>query len=218
MPRSEYRLCFTKGTESVCGLAFLNELAARQRHDRYTGEKMTNTFHDTCDTSFDKYSEYLETHIANVQKAYEWLKENTSVSKDYDFSNHDASKYSKEEFEGYAEYFYGSGRNNIYYEWLHHIHHNPHHWEYWVLPDDEERGYSLYLPMPEEYIVEMICDWMSFGIAKNDPYELFDYWKVQQSRISIHPLSLKRVAEILGEIRLVLDAQDDGNNKTERNL
>ncbi len=47
--------------------------------------------------------------------------------------------------------------------WLHHLHNNPHHWQYWVMPPefnpdgDHDNGC---LKMPEEYVLEMIADWM----------------------------------------------------------
>lgn len=54
--------------------------------------------------------------------------------------------------------------------WLHHQKSNPHHWQYWVLINDED-GISA-LRMPTEYVYEMVADWDGAGRAitgKSDP-------------------------------------------------
>ena len=47
--------------------------------------------------------------------------------------------------------------------WLKHIHRNPHHWQYWVLREDN--GGNKTLQMPGKYIDEMISDWNGAGMA-----------------------------------------------------
>lgn len=78
---------------------------------------------------------------------------------------HDRSKYSDEEYIPYIEYFYGTKSKKIdtefNYAWLHHIHNNPHHWQYWVLKHDDKPEEAL--EMPYEYIIEMFCDHWSFS-------------------------------------------------------
>lgn len=37
--------------------------------------------------------------------------------------------------------------------WLHHIHHNKHHWEFWCDPKDGKVA-----PIEDKYIKEMVCD------------------------------------------------------------
>lgn len=54
--------------------------------------------------------------------------------------------------------------------WLHHQKVNPHHWQYWVLINDEDG--TVPLEMPENFILEMIADWDGAGRAitgKSDP-------------------------------------------------
>jgi hypothetical protein len=54
--------------------------------------------------------------------------------------------------------------------WLHHQKYNPHHWQYWVVINDEDG--TVALPMPTVYIREMVADWDGAGRAitgKSDP-------------------------------------------------
>lgn len=54
--------------------------------------------------------------------------------------------------------------------WNSHQKHNPHHWQYWILINDEDGMQSL--PMPEKYVREMLADWEGAGKAitgKADP-------------------------------------------------
>lgn len=116
-----------------------------------------------------KYNNYIKEHRANIVKGLEWFEENLPeylTSEIYRLvENHDMSKLSEEEFSPYAEYFYldGEDKNSdaFDYAWLHHIHNNPHHWQYWVLINDEDGTKAL--EMPKEYVIEMILDWWSFS-------------------------------------------------------
>ena len=94
-----------------------------------------------------KYDAYLQEHIANVGVAFDWIKEHIpeltkNVSEHGPHFAHDNSKYTAKEYEAYDAYFYGGRRNNkveedFKFAWLHHIHNNPHHWQHWVLINDE---------------------------------------------------------------------------------
>ena len=74
---------------------------------------------------------------------------------------HDESKSSAEEYGPYVDYFYGARDSEtdkrFNRAWLHHIHRNPHHWQHWVLLQDD--GSEECLDMPYWYIVEMVADW-----------------------------------------------------------
>lgn len=76
---------------------------------------------------------------------------------------HDLSKFSPAEFLPYSRRFFSDKKNPEElawkYAWLHHQHRNRHHWNYWVV-DQSSRGA---LPMPREYLVEMVCDWRAFS-------------------------------------------------------
>ena len=169
-----------------------------------------------------EYDVYLEQHIANVNKAAEWLCnhfpevgeaiEAWKSGGGYIFANHDKSKFSEEEYAPYDDYFYGEKTEAVEkafnYAWLHHIHHNPHHWQYWVLQNDDEPEETL--EMPYEYVVEMICDWWSFSFAKGNPMEIFD-WYEQHKHMKLHDNTRKLVEDFLKRIREELEKEDNAN-------
>lgn len=162
-----------------------------------------------------KYDAYLNDHIENVNKAFSYLK---PYLKKYDviisdalienlekrIEKHDASKFDKQEYDAYADYFFGSKpvltetKRKFDYAWLHHIKHNSHHWQAWVIPGDKA------LEMPTSYVVEMICDWWSFGLSKGMPLEIFDWYKEHKDEMQLHPNTLKLVNELLGLVKLVI--------------
>lgn len=123
-----------------------------------------------------EYLKYIDTHISKVQKVFEKHGKELcmSIGANYDstaaaIEDHDTSKYSEEEFNGYRAEFYPYDEEDNKSErvkrefkkaWLHHIHCNAHHPEHWILIDDD--GSRVIFDMPPEEIVCMICDWESF--------------------------------------------------------
>jgi NACalpha-BTF3-like transcription factor len=101
---------------------------------------------------------------------------------------HDLSKFSPSEWGPYAEYFYG-GEHKTFDElmlasldtyecwemskegveeafdraWLHHQHHSPHHWQYYVLREDS--GATKVLEIPKAFRKELLADWKGAGRA-----------------------------------------------------
>lgn len=161
-----------------------------------------------------KYNQYLQEHKANVAKAFYWLLENTPylIVGDYErqiTADHDASKSDPEEYEAYDEYFYGDNKSNEVKEqfnkaWLHHIHNNPHHWQYWILTGDDPKEGELVLDMPYNYIVEMVCDMWSFGFKENNLNEIFDYYNEHKKWMKLSDDTRGLVQYILSEIKKVL--------------
>lgn len=178
------------------------------------------------------YDKYLEEHISGVKKAYEWLKkhmpdefEDIDSVKNWDISEHDKSKFSEEEYEAYDAYFYGNKTAKVMKEfdkaWLHHIHNNPHHWQYWILIEDDPkptvevpRGVSSgnyptiintntfkCLEIPKHYILEMISDWWSFSWKTGNLFEIFDWYENHRGTIHMNQKSRDDVERILGKIR-----------------
>ena len=142
-----------------------------------------------------QYDEYLINHIQNVKNGLEWMKlslfDKLNIKEkdfrdliDVTIENHDESKYSEEEYIPYMYYFYSEEQNKwldrFNHAWLHHIHNNPHHWQHWVLYEDE--GNSFALDMPMHYIIEMICDWWAFSWSSNNLYEIFDWYKEHRDK------------------------------------
>lgn len=162
------------------------------------------------------YNEYLHDHIANVRKGHDWLvshniigSEGKDVLSEDDLIVHDISKYSEAEYTPYDNYFYGNKSYAVTkafnYAWLHHIHHNPHHWQYWVLQHDDEP--EEVLEMPYKFIVEMICDWWSFSWKSGNLYEIFD-WYEKHKNMKLHPNTRKIVEGILDDIKKELDKEN----------
>lgn len=129
----------------------------------------------------EKYKQYIIDHKRRVKQFADWMKENLPEIfnepglDDFDelIQEHDDSKFSEEEFDAYAQKFYKQDEYGKPLEyipgwdeaWKHHYLHNPHHPEYWLGED-----------MPYIYVLEMLCDWGSFGIANNDFDELISFY------------------------------------------
>lgn len=160
-----------------------------------------------------EYDRYLEQHISNVKKGFDWMKENIP---EYVFDpngeieanliQHDQSKYEAEEYDAYDQYFYGNNRSfsvvqNFNLAWLHHIHVNPHHWQHWVLINDDPKDGTVALDMPYEVIVEMICDWWAFSWAKGDLTEIFTWYEDHKERMILSDKTRKTVEKILDVIK-----------------
>lgn len=163
----------------------------------------------------EEYNEYLEQHIGGVKKAFNWLIDNDILSVDdvtaakayKNINGHDGTKYSQEEYVQYAKYFYGEQTEdvvkNFNYSWLHHIHTNPHHWQHWVLINDDDG--TVALDMPKEYIIEMICDWWAFSWKSGNLYEIFDWYDKHKDKIMISDKSSEIVDTLLQSIHNKLD-------------
>lgn len=172
-----------------------------------------------------QYEEYLTTHISNVKKGYEWLKEHLPQLLTEDnyveesayygeldeiIAQHDGSKYLnipdadnyyelKCEYDAYANYFYSDRTPEVKeafdYAWLAHIHANPHHWQHWILHNDED-GMKI-LDMPYVFIIEMIADWWSFSWKENKLDEIFNWYDKHKSNISLSDKTRTKVESIL---------------------
>ena len=155
-----------------------------------------------------EYTTYLTEHIANVQKAGKWLishfpdilSSDDKISLATALTSHDGSKWSPEEYDAYDAYFYGGNKSHkvvsdFNYAWLHHIHNNPHHWQYWILVHDDEP--EEILEMPKKNAVEMIADW----------YE-------KHKEMKLHPKTRKFVEDILERIKKELDKENGNEDQT----
>ena len=156
---------------------------------------MIKILHERVSNRRNEYEQYLTQHIAGVKLAYEKLKDvlltesDLTVEEinalDMQIEQHDLSKYEDEEFYPYLYHFYPSNAgadNEDDYDkaWNHHQKHNPHHWQYWILQKDS--GEQKILDMPENYVIEMLCDWMSFSI-KNPESTAYKWWNDNQNKM-----------------------------------
>jgi hypothetical protein len=126
---------------------------------------------------------------------------------------HDWSKLTPTEWFPYVNHFYGKkpsprDKTGAYdplqvgsdfdAAWLSHQHHNPHHWQYWILRGDN--GNQKALPMPYRYILEMVLDWRGAGLAQGKPDVEGWYWK-NRDKMVLHPDTQARVEVLLRAIR-----------------
>ena len=160
-----------------------------------------------------EYDRYLQQHRNNVKRGFEWLMTNlpTVLTGQPDASwqiifDHDSSKNNDDEYLAYDTYFYGNNRSYEVTEefkraWLLHIHRNPHHWQYWVLNNDDPNEGEVILDMPYNYIIEMMCDWWSFSWQKGDLGEIFNWYDERSYYIKLSPKTRKTVEDILEQMR-----------------
>jgi len=157
-----------------------------------------------------EYTNYITEHVSNVQRAADWLFEHQIIPQKLSLGLHDVSKYLGDEYKAYDDYFYGKRteqvKTDFNYAWLHHIHNNPHHWQHWVLVNDDDGTYAL--EMPFEYVIEMICDWWSFSFKTGNLYEIFDWYK-KHDKMILHEKTKKEVEEILDKIKAELDKENE---------
>lgn len=130
---------------------------------------------------------------------------------------HDLSKLLPSEFIPYANYFYSKGSDikrgrdkTGYYKptdtgdkvfdfsWLLHQKRNKHHWQWWILPEDE--GGVKILEIEEPYLTEMICDWIGAGKAqghfspKDDPLkETRNWWVANNHKMQLNPKTKEKL-------------------------
>lgn len=169
-----------------------------------------------------QYDEYLQQHKENVGKGLDWIREylpgwlTDGIDWDWQIKmQHDQSKSSPEEYQAYDDYFYGGNRSYsvveaFRYAWLHHIHNNPHHWQYWILVNDDPDERTIYMTMPYNYIVEMICDWWSFCWNTGDLTGIFDWYSQHETYIKFDPITGVVVSSMLNELKdKIQEVQND---------
>lgn len=165
-----------------------------------------------------QYDNFLTEHKENVAKGFRWLQENIPEVIEDGFEwqicfNHDASKTDPEEYDAYDAYFYGNNRSysvvqNFKKAWLRHIHNNPHHWQHWILINDDPKEGMVVIDMPYIYVVEMICDWWSFSWTKGDLNEIFGWYEARKDYMKLSANTQRSVEYILGKMKDKLEEKD----------
>ena len=167
-----------------------------------------------------QYEQYLNQHKENVKKGFYWIRDNIPelIKPGYDLEHqicfvHDSSKTEQDEYGAYDAYFYGGNKSfsvvqNFNKAWLLHIHRNPHHWQYWVLINDNQDEGEILIEMPYNYILEMICDWWSFSWAKGNLNDIFYWYEEHKNHIKLHPNARKKVETILDLMKTKLEEEE----------
>jgi len=183
------------------------------------------------------YDEYLKSHRSCVLYGFTWMIDDIGAKKlndifpKADFQKimknvlaHDKSKYSPEEYYAYDGYFYSEEKTKgiekaFDYAWLHHIHNNPHHWQYWLLKEDDSvvSGNDMTvkcLDIPDNYIIEMVADWWSFSWKnyfassnKDNLYSIFAWYEGHTDCILMHENAKQKVEDLLDVIHDILDQE-----------
>ena len=116
---------------------------------------------------------------------------------------HDWSKFLPSEFTPYARHFYNSNgspkqaKDDTGYcksadtsdkafdlAWMLHQKRNKHHWQWWILPQDE--GNTKMFPIPEKYRLEMLADWIGAGRAQGAP-DIAKWYIKNKDKMTLHP-------------------------------
>lgn len=160
-----------------------------------------------------QYDQYLKRHRENVKRGCDWVFENlpdlvknvSDLRWQCEFA-HDQSKSEADEYSAYDAYFYGGNRSfSVVQEfrkaWLLHIHRHPHHWQHWVLINDDPEEGEILIDMPLNYIFEMICDWWAFSWEKDNLYEIFEWYDKHKKYMKLHPNTREKVEGILSRIK-----------------
>lgn len=129
---------------------------------------------------------------------------------------HDLSKFRPDEWFPYVDAFYGDGDvrraaircdSTGYYKptdsgdpafdfaWLLHQKRNRHHWQWWILPQDED-GLKV-LPMPDRYRREMLADWIGAGMAQGKP-DTCAWYEKNSTKMQLHPDTRAWIEDWLG--------------------
>lgn len=180
-----------------------------------------------------EYDLYLINHVVNVMKGLNWFNEKMphlfvdDKFKSEVFYNicikHDESKKNRDEYDAYDEYFYGENKdentiNKFNVAWLKHIHNNPHHWQYWVLINDDPENGEIILDMPDIYIIEMICDWWSFSWSKNNLTEIFDWYDKHKDYMKLSNHTRQKVESILSDMQYELVNYEEQHKEAVKNF
>jgi Family of unknown function (DUF5662) len=118
-----------------------------------------------------------------------------------------------DEWGPYVEFFYGSKttatdnpakvgfaiavrRAAFDQAWLHHQHRGPHHWQHWVLRNDD--GSTVALEIPKRFATEMLCDWIGAGKAIMGAKANTPAWYLKnKEQIMLHPATREWVENSL---------------------
>lgn len=120
---------------------------------------------------------------------------------------HDVSKFLPSELLPYINHFF-SKYNSVAedkkfdFAWMLHQKRNKHHWQWWVLPNEE--GALKLLEIPEPYLTEMICDWLGAAKAqgkvspKGDKYfEVRKWYSTHKNMMLLNEKTRSKIEEII---------------------
>lgn len=121
---------------------------------------------------------------------------------------HDWSKFLPSELIPYTNHFYGrwDGASTSAFDtaWLHHQKRNRHHWQYWMLTNDDflKGEVNIVKPvyMPRKYEKEMLADWRAASRAYTGGDNTLDWYMERRERFGwvLYPATVLWIEEQLG--------------------
>jgi len=129
---------------------------------------------------------------------------------------HDCSKFRLSEWLPYARYFYGEYpvfqeikfiiiymgltkedvSRQFDFAWLLHQKRNKHHWQWWLLLEDD--GGTKVLAMPDMYRREMLADWRGAGKAMTGKDNTAQWYIEHHDKMQLHPDTRNWIEKELG--------------------
>ena len=148
----------------------------------------------------DEYLAKVHRHIAYVQEFGKAL-----GLPDSQLDDHDKSKLTEIEFVGYSLWFPDKEHPHLFARaWLHHIHNNPHHWDYWLFPTEKFNPEGLVvnraMQMPDKYAVEMIADWQGASKEYSGDDDMSEWLVANVPQIVLHPKTAIVAKQVLCDI------------------
>lgn len=130
---------------------------------------------------------------------------------------HDLSKFRPDEWLPYARYFYGTfpkqaeltAYEKTYFDprtqeqvsaefdraWLLHQHRNAHHWQHWLLSEDD--GGQKVIGMSYSDMLEMLADWRGAGKAMGYGDNTAEWYAKHRDIIQLQPRVRERLEETM---------------------
>ena len=79
---------------------------------------------------------------------------------------------------------------NSDYDYTLHTKTNRHHWQYWTVE-------GLPLEIPDEYILDMVADWMGAARAKTGSWNIREWYEANKDKMRLHPVTRKKIEKII---------------------
>jgi hypothetical protein len=129
---------------------------------------------------------------------------------------HDISKFLPDEFFPYMNYFYGAvktpeekdkTKKKFNVAWLKHQHRNKHHWQYWILKNDQ-KGWEA-IEIPERNLQELVCDWVGAGKAIHGKNDVIKWYEENSRNFIIESDSLEYLKSILSKEPIYAETEEE---------
>lgn len=135
-----------------------------------------------------KYFSYVLRHKCHVGRGCRLFGVST-----WRLLKHDWTKFLPSEWFPYVAHFYGGrdvkrphglGIADFDQAWLLHLHRHDHHWQHWILRNDD--GSMNVLEMPEASAREMVADWYGAGYAIHGCDDLANWFRQNVGKMVLH--------------------------------